>query len=164
MKRILVWLAVLPLVLAFNSYAHGACKITGEGYFADMRDPNCHPRLDTEKCAHYGAGNGVTVGAVQIDVDDAKAFGKKVMNYANARVCEDRPNCGPYVLQFQSEAKCDGEQVKDMPGGEYRGLTANKARQILEYSNRQVEQLAARGEERGKKGKGKGKGRLWGND
>lgn len=159
MKKLVAFVLALVSPLAF-----GACVVTGSGHFADQSDPGCFPLLDEAKCGHYNTGSGKTVGAVNIDIDDAKSFGKKVMNYANARVCEGKPNCGPYVLQFQSEAKCDGEVVKDMPGGEYRGLTANKARQILEYNNRQLEQMAAKGEERGKNGKGKGKGKLWGNE
>ncbi|HEX6826909.1 MAG TPA: hypothetical protein VF077_11390 [Nitrospiraceae bacterium] len=160
MKRFL--LAVL--LLAVTPMVWSACVVTGTGQIVDGRDPACFPLLDEAKCSHYATLGGKTVGAATIDVDDAKKYGKKVMNFSNARVCEDKPNCGPYVAQFASEAKCDGKAVQDMPGGEYRGLTALKARQILEYNNRQLEAMAGEGEARGAKGKGQGKGRLWGND
>jgi hypothetical protein len=139
------------------------CVVTGTAQMVDQSDPACFPILDEAKCQHYATLGGKTVGAVQIDVDDAKKYGTKVMNFANARACEDKPNCGTYSAQFASEAKCDGKPVADMPGGEYRGLTAAKARQILEYNNRQLEAMALAGDGRGQKAKGKGKGKLWGN-
>ena len=149
--------------VCFASFAGAACVVTGTAQMVDQSDAACFPTLDEAKCAHYATLGGKTVGAADIDVDDAKKYGKKVMNFANARVCEDKPNCGTYVAQFASEAKCDGKPVADMPGGEYRGLTAAKARQILEYNNRQLEAMAKDGEGRGAKAKDKGKGKMWGN-
>ena len=160
MKRL--FSLVIPLL--FAGLAQAACVVTGTGQMVDQRDPACFPQLDKDKCTHYATISGVAVGAAQIDVDDAKKYGTKMMNFANARVCEGKANCGPYQAQFASEAKCDGKLIADMPGGEYRGLTAAKARQILEYNNRQLEAMARDGEARGAKGKGKGKGRLWGNE
>jgi hypothetical protein len=148
----------------FASLVGANCVVTGTGQIVDQRDPGCFPTLDEAKCTHYATLNGKTVGAVNIDVDDAKKYGTKVMNFANARACEDKASCGTYVVQFASEAKCDGKPVADMPGGEYRGLTSLKARQILEFNNRQLEAMAKAGEARGVKGKGQGKGRLWGNE
>ena len=160
MKRVLF----AVLLLAVPSIVWSACVVTGTGQIVDQRDAACFPLLDEAKCSHFATLNGKTVGAVNIDVDDAKKYGKKVMNFASVRACEDKASCGTYVAQFASEAKCDGKAVQDMPGGEYRGLTAAKARQILEYNNRQLEAMAKAGEDRGAKGKGNGKGRLWGND
>jgi hypothetical protein len=150
--------------VVFASVVQAACVVTGSAQFVDGSDPHCWPALNKDKCQHYMAGEGTTVGAVQVDVDDAKKFGKQTMNFASQRACEGKPNCGPYVGEFKSQAVCDGKPVQDMPGGEYRGLTAEKARQILEYNNRQLEKMAESGEARGKKPNAKGKGKLWGND
>jgi len=150
--------------LAFATSVGAACVVTGTGQIVDQRDAACFPTLDEAKCTHFATLGGKTVGAANIDVDDAKKYGTKVMKFAAVRACEDKAGCGPYVAQFASEAKCDGKPIADMPGGEYRGLTAAKARQILEYNNRQLEAMAAAGDVRGQKAKGKGKGKLWGNE
>ena len=159
MKRLLV----LALSLFASVVVQAACVVTGTFQMVDQRDAACFPTLDETKCQHFITASGKTVGAVNIDVDDAKKYGTKVMSFASERACEGKASCGIYSVQFASEAKCDGKPVADMPGGEYRGLTAMKARQIQEYANRQLEAMTKDGDVRGQKGKGNGKGRLWGN-
>jgi hypothetical protein len=163
MKRLFYAGVAAVCLVAISPLVWAGCVVTGTAQMVDQTDAACFPLLDEAKCAHYATLNGKTIGAVNVDVDDAKKYGTKVMKFAAVRACEDKASCGPYAVQFASEAKCDGKAVQDMPGGEYRGLTAAKARQILEYNNRQLEAMAAAGDTRGQKAKGKGHGKLWGN-
>ncbi len=142
----------------------GTCTITGNGLITDMRDQNCFPQFDADKCSYYmQVPSATTKGASPADVDDAKKHGLQVMKYAATQACEGRSNCGFYVAQFASTAACDGKVVQDMPGGEYRGLTASAARNIQMRVNREAEQASASGKERGDKTKNpKHKGKIWG--
>ncbi len=165
MKRALVFAALAAASFAVGAQpASDVCTITSNALIVDMRDPNCFPRFDEATCSHYSnVPLAKTVGASSADVASAKAHGVQVMKFAQSKACEGKPNCGFYKAEFASAATCAGAPVQDMPGGEYRGLTAEAARSVQEFANRQGEAGAKEGKDRGDKAKNpKHKGKLWG--